>query len=126
MGSVTPLSKHATDASTSLALPPDLTEDSLALSFAHTHAKNVRYVAATRLWIVWKQTAWAADSTLQVADEIRQLCRAAASFDAKFARAGTVGAVEKLARTDRKLAATIDQWDSNPLLLNTPGGAVEL
>jgi len=124
MGSVTSLLKDAPTAS--VASAADLTEDSLALSFAQKHAKRFRYIALTCRWMVWSKTVWAADSTLQVPDEIRQWCRSAAPFDAKFARAGSVGAVERLAKTDRRLAATIEQWDSNPLLLNTPGGAVEL
>ena len=31
-----------------------------------------------------------------------------------------------LARSDRRLAATIDQWDADPWLFNTPGGTVKL
>ena len=37
-----------------------------------------------------------------------------------------VAAVERLARADRQLAATVDQWDADPWLLNTPGGVVDL
>jgi putative DNA primase/helicase len=38
----------------------------------------------------------------------------------------TVAAVERLARSDRRLAATIGQWDADPWLLNTPDGVVDL
>ena len=41
-------------------------------------------------------------------------------------RAKTVAAVELLARSDRRLAATTDQWDADPWLFNTPAGTVEL
>ena len=37
-----------------------------------------------------------------------------------------VGAVHTLARADRRLAATIEQWDTDPMLLNTPQGIVDL
>jgi putative DNA primase/helicase len=40
--------------------------------------------------------------------------------------AKTVAAVERLARSDQRLAATVDQWDRDPWLLNTPAGTVEL
>jgi putative DNA primase/helicase len=40
--------------------------------------------------------------------------------------AKTVREVESLARADRRLAATTDQWDRNPWLLNTPAGVVDL
>jgi putative DNA primase/helicase len=45
---------------------------------------------------------------------------------AKLASAGTVGGVERLARADRRHAATTDEWDADPWLLNTPGGVVDL
>jgi putative DNA primase/helicase len=34
--------------------------------------------------------------------------------------------VEYMARRDRRLAVTSEQWDRDPLLLGTPGGAVDL
>jgi putative DNA primase/helicase len=34
--------------------------------------------------------------------------------------------VERLARADRRLAATVEQWDHDPWLLNTPSGIVNL
>jgi putative DNA primase/helicase len=40
--------------------------------------------------------------------------------------AKTVSAIEQLARSDRRLAATTDQWDADPWLFNTPAGTVEL
>jgi putative DNA primase/helicase len=45
---------------------------------------------------------------------------------AAIASAKTVAAVVTLARADRRLAATVDQWDRDPMLLNTPGGTIEL
>ena len=42
------------------------------------------------------------------------------------ASAKTVAAVERLAKADRRLAATIDQWDVDPWLLNTPAGILDL
>jgi hypothetical protein len=41
-------------------------------------------------------------------------------------RAKTVTAVEMLARSDRRVAATVDQWDADPWAFNTPGGIVDL
>ena len=34
----------------------------------------------------------------------------------------TISGVERLARADRRHAATTDEWDADPWLLNTPGG----
>jgi len=43
-----------------------------------------------------------------------------------IASAKTVAAVERLAKSDRRIAATVAQWDSDPWMLNTPGGMVNL
>ena len=40
--------------------------------------------------------------------------------------AKTVAAVERLARADQQIAATTDQWDRDPWLLNTLSGVVNL
>lgn len=37
-----------------------------------------------------------------------------------------MAAVERLAKADRRLAATVDQWDSDQWLLNTPDGVIDL
>ena len=63
---------------------------------------------------------------------VRGLCReAAAKCDEGrgamlLASAKTVAAIQGLARSDRRLAATVEQWDANPDILNTPGGVVDL
>ena len=43
-----------------------------------------------------------------------------------LASAATVAAVERLARADRRHAATTDQWDADAWSLNTPAGIVDL
>jgi putative DNA primase/helicase len=69
---------------------------------------------------------------LRAFDLVRRLCREASVECNKhkaasiLASAKTVAAVERLAKSDRRLAATADQWDSDPWLLNTPGGVVDL
>jgi phage/plasmid-associated DNA primase len=97
-------------------------EDNLALTFAEEHASNLRYVAAWGRWLAWDDTCWVFDDTLHTFDRVRSLCR---EVSAK-ASAQLVAAVERLARSDRRLAATADQWDAGPWLLNTPGGVIDL
>jgi putative DNA primase/helicase len=68
---------------------------------------------------------------LNVFDLVRLICRKAAARAKKNIRAAiisakTVSAVERLARSDRRLAATIDQWDADPWMLNTPGAVIDL
>ena len=80
----------------------------------------------------WTGTVWEADTTLHVFDLSRATCRRAsadcneARIAASVASAKTVAAVERLAKADRHHAATVEQWDSDPWLLNTPGGTVDL
>ncbi len=108
------------------------TEDALALSFTRRYHRDWRYVAAWGRWLVWDGHRWRTEDTLAATDLTRSVCRHAAvhadnpKIAAKLATAGTVGGVERLARADRRHAATTDEWDADPWLLNTPGGVVDL
>ena len=108
------------------------TEDALALSFTRRYHRDWRYVAAWGRWLVWDGQRWRTEDTLAATDLIRSVCRQTAvradnpKVAAKLASAGTVGGVERLARADRRHAATTDEWDSDPWLLNTLGGVVDL
>jgi putative DNA primase/helicase len=113
-------------------LPPRFSEDSLALRFSQRYANDLRYVAAWGRWLCWDGGRWGEDSTLEVYDRVRDICRAASAestekpVSSRLASGATVASVEKLARADRSHAATIDQWDSDPWILNTPTGIVDL
>ena len=108
------------------------TEDALALSFTRRYHRDWRYVAGWGRWLVWDGLRWRTEDTLAAADLIRHVCRHAAinannpKVAAKLAASSTVGGVERLARADRRHAATTDEWDADPWLLNTPGGVVDL
>jgi putative DNA primase/helicase len=104
----------------------------LAQRFAARWAQDARYVAAWKQWMFYDGVAWRPDATLRALDEARAICAAAAdaAADPRAARrlgdAGTVAVVEQLARADQRIAASADQWDADPLLLNTPAGTVDL
>ena len=114
------------------ARAPAFTDETLALRFAELHANDLRYVAAWGRWLWWDGMRWQFDNTLASYDLVRKICRAAAAECNKvkiatvLASAKTVAAVERLARSDRRIAATVGQWDTDPWLLNTPGGIVDL
>lgn len=114
------------------ARPPEFTDEALALLFAERHKDDLRYVAVWSSWMIWKGTHWQRDETLEAFDMSRAICREAAARCNKgrvastLASSKTVAAVERLARSDRRLAATVDQWDSNPWTLNTPGFVIDL
>ncbi|MBI1209284.1 MAG: hypothetical protein GC191_18605 [Azospirillum sp.] len=111
-----------------LVTPVEGSEDELACRFTAKHRNDLRYVAAWGKWLEWDGCRWKFDSTLRVFDLARLVCRAAAaeSDDEDLASARTVAAVEKLAKSDRAHASTVDQWDIDPWLLNTQGGTVDL
>ncbi len=112
--------------------PPAISDEALALRFAELHAHDLRYVAAWGKWLSWTGTHWQFDETLRAFDMARAICRDAASacnkskIAAMLASAKTVAAVERLAKSDRRIAATIDQWDSDPWALNTLKGVIDL
>jgi putative DNA primase/helicase len=96
-------------------------EDRVALDFANTHASTFCFIAKWGRWVKWDGDRWRPEDTLRAFDEARKLCR-----EAGDAKARTVAAVVNLARTDRRLAATDDQWDRDPKLFNTPGRTINL
>jgi putative DNA primase/helicase len=115
-----------------LSRAPFGTDEALALEFAARHADKLRYVALWSQWFAWTGTHWKLDSTLHAFDRARAICREFAAMcnkpkiAAALASAKTVAAIEKLSRADRRIAATVEQWDADPWLLNTPGGIIDL
>lgn len=120
---------------------PEFAEDELALRFTSLHRENLRYTAQKGCWNLWSHWSgpkdggvWKVDETDHVFDLVRQVCRMASvtcpsdqvNLARRIASAQTVAAVERLARSDRRHAANVEQWDADPWLLNTPDGAVDL
>jgi putative DNA primase/helicase len=111
---------------------PAFTEEALALEFAED-AYDLRYVAAWGRWFRWVGYKWQEEKTLYAFDRARALCRQQYRLSEKtehkrrdLLTAKTVAAVVRLAQSDRRIAGTIEQWDADPWLLNTPGGCVDL
>jgi putative DNA primase/helicase len=109
---------------------PRFSDDHLALEFVNRHGHELRYVAPWGRWYRYDGTCWRRDETLNVYDlarvSNRDLARVAKKVAKQVASAKTRAAVEQLSRADRRVAATVDQWDADPWLLNTPGGVVDL
>lgn len=113
-----------------------LTEDHMALEFAEVEQDRRRYVAEWGRWMSYRDGIWSEDKTFETYDAIRPIVRARSSAvlssskavarALKLSSAATVAGVEKLARADRRLAATGEQWDANPMSLGIPGGIIDL
>ena len=103
---------------------PVNSEDALALAYAERHANDSRYVSAWGRWLIYDGARWSFDTTLHAFDRARAICREVAVECAKPAAvvaAKTVAAVVQLARADRRLAATAEQWDGNHMQIVTAG-----
>src|SRR5262249_12477528 len=84
-------------------------EDGLALEFAARHAADLRYVAAGGYWLHWRATGWTRERTLKVFDLARDVARDAVARGAdpkRLLSAKTIAAIERLAESDRRHAAT--------------------
>lgn len=107
-------------------------EDAVALEFARQHAEHLRYVAQTSDWMIWNGHQWCDDSTRMAMNMARKVCRDEGrranetGARRRLAQANTIYAVLNLASSDRLLAATVDQWDADPMMLNTPAGVFDL
>jgi hypothetical protein len=114
------------------AAAPLFSEEALALEFAHRYGGELRHVAAWGKWLIYDGRRWEFDETLKTFTLARTICRdnskrCNSPTQAKsIASARTRANVVSLAREDRRIAATMEQWDRDPWLLNTPGGTIDL
>jgi putative DNA primase/helicase len=130
----TPTRTQTTDLLGHATTPPRFSEDDLALRFTHRHVDDLRYVAKWGRWLQYDGMRWKEDTILNVFDKCRLICRdtsdeclveGKASLAKQLTSASTIAAVHRIANSDQRTAATVDQWDSSVWLLNTPAGAVD-
>jgi len=106
--------------------PSALSEDVLAQCFERRHADELRYCHTAGAWYRWDDTRWARESTMLAFALARQVCRDFGKGQPKFGKASAVSAVERLAMSARRFAVTSELWDTNPWLVGTPGGTLDL
>jgi putative DNA primase/helicase len=113
-------------------VPPDISEDTLALAFTARHRDELRYVHEWGRWLRWDGARWAIERTLAVFDMARALTRAIGGpitnerLATKIQSAATVAAIVSLARADRAHARVTEDFDVDLWALNTPVGTVDL
>jgi putative DNA primase/helicase len=114
------------------AVPVDLTEDALAAEFSRRHRDELRYVHEWGRWLRWDGARWADERTLAVYDLARDLTHNIGAgilnpkLRIRIQSASTVAAIVTLARADRAHARVTEDFDSDPWLLNTKAGTVDL
>tara|TARA_B100002003_G_scaffold193510_1_gene183021 strand:- start:3745 stop:6135 length:2391 start_codon:yes stop_codon:yes gene_type:complete len=134
---------------------PDLSHDGLALKANNYRqfSELSRYVPQWGAWMFYSEGVWQKDLKLQALTKFREFLRHEAhglmtyaeqhaqnlpeneaNRVMKWAReqtkllrqAPTVNSVESMARSNPEVSATPEQFDADPMLLGTPGGAVDL
>lgn len=106
-------------------------EDSVALGFVDRHAETLRFDHERKRWFVWNDVRWGEDATAKAYAYARDLsrtmaCDQTASVQKGAGRAAFASGVERLAQSDQRIAITGEVWDSDPYLLGTPNGVVDL
>jgi len=109
-----------------------------AARFVSRHGQNVRYVDAWEHWLIWDGKRWKPDDRQQIMELAKTVARemfneALAASDkfglawaSKTASAGRLNEMLTLAASDPLIAATPDQFDAEPYILNTPSGTVDV
>jgi len=111
--------------------PPEFSDDALASDFAERGIGEFRWSPGLG-WMIDDGIVWSHDEKMRRYDLQRRICREAANHadndpEAKrIASARTVSAALTLAQTDPRLVVPSEAWDSDAMLLNTPGGMVDL
>ncbi len=59
-------------------LPPEASEEALALKMASRYADKLRYVAKWGQWYIWTGTRWLVDEKREAFNLARSICREAA------------------------------------------------
>lgn len=108
-----------------------ITQDGLARLFAKRHAVALRFCHSSSAWYAWDGARWQRDETERAFEFARVISREASEGregkELKATRSVAFAAgVERFARSDEALATTAAGWDTDPWLLGTPGGTVDL
>jgi putative DNA primase/helicase len=120
-------------------VPPEYSEDSLALRFTGRYLERLAYCPAIG-WLDWTGSIWEEDNSGLALDLARKVCRDAANEaeanmelgSRRKTIANTISSrrsfanVEAIARTDRRHIVKASDFDADPWVLNTPDGIVNL
>lgn len=103
----------------------EMGDDEIARVFAEKNQNNLKYCRDYGKWYFWSGWHWQPDRKGEATERVRFVMREL-PISSLRRRAGTVFGVERLARSDKRLAIQSDDLDKDPWLLTTPGGTVDL
>lgn len=110
---------------------PDFSEDETALAFADRHHEFLRFDHSTGKWYVYNSGRWQRDPKQMALHYARTFGRLLAE-DRRFPNSVRLRSlkfaqnVDRLARTDPRMAVTSDIWDADLDLLGTPNTVINL
>lgn len=109
----------------------EVSQDAVARIFQEQHGQDWRYDHRRAAWFQWSGSIWEQNDTDLVLHLLREIAREVSEGVGKSqmraARtAGFAAGAEKLARAHPELALKGDEWNSDPMLLGTPQGTVDL
>jgi putative DNA primase/helicase len=126
------ITKRAAEKARDLVADATLSEDEIAIRFVLEYGDDYRSVPGLG-WMRFDRTYWKRDIRLQYFDDVRNVCRKLGATDdrsaaetKRLAAAKTVAAVVQLARADQRIVVLPEEFDANPLELNTPAGITDL
>ena len=119
-----------------MAPPSAASDQDLAEVFVRAHGHDWRYVNPWKAWMEWNGSRWEKDEQLRVQFVVSAALRHYVNFgpgsELAEAQKKDLNSSKALARvasmcTNRPLLrATVDQWDRDPWVINTPTGVISL
>jgi len=112
--------------------PEPFSEDDIADRFAARYRNRLRFVAARGRWMRWNGKVWVADETAKTLELVRRMARAAAAMiddrtmSRRLCSEKLYRSVEKIARSDPRMAEAATVWDRGDMVINTPSGLLDL
>jgi len=121
--------------------PVEYSDRAMANRLIAEHGHEIKFCDALGGWLVWEGANWAKDETLKIHDWTGKILSQASAevlarpdfsatkadrLSTQLASNGVRSAVVNYARADRRVAASVSDFDADPWVLNTPGGVVDL
>ncbi len=106
-------------------------EDQAAIDFAKLYKGKLRFCHDAGAWFIWDTSVWRQDRKRLAFHYAREHARdlsknAEERVQYIASRTSFADGVERFARSDPVFAVTSADWDTDPMLLGTPDGTVDL
>jgi putative DNA primase/helicase len=108
------------------AKPTEVSEDQIALAFTRDYADTMKFDHDIGAWFQWSRSYWQKLSVPVAFDYCRISARRMSAGKAVLCKSSTAAGAERFARADPAHAVTATYWDSDPMLLGTPSGTIDL